>query len=446
MLRQRSLLPPNRPALQEETMSDVPYRLHIRHAGDSAAVRRALDETLPAYAHVFPADREAAILVKPNLNANMNALTGNTTDLRLLAALLGHLRDAGYRRVLVGEGTNSGFYRNKIGVIERLRVDRTAARFGYAAVDLNYAPGVPIAFAGGVTAAMAKPVMDAALVINLPKLKTHFEAGMSVCLKNLMGCLVGQENKKKTHQSLAANIVHINLALRPALAIVDALIAMEGLGPTRGTPVRLDTLIFGENPFLIDLACARLAGFPEAEVRPLAEARRQGLVPPAMDAFLDTLPLPLLAGRPLAPPLAGRLATFIHSPKRQKYFLAVRNTPFFTWLAGTDWFGKLLFAAGLRQDVFCRDEMRLTGLTLNRAACTDCGACRRFCPMGLDPAAVAASGDRTDCLECLYCFLVCPTSALVFHGEYGFLAEQLRQYDGLVRMLDGGAGEHGEKS
>ncbi|MFP5259895.1 MAG: DUF362 domain-containing protein [Acidobacteriota bacterium] len=419
-------------------MTEAPYRLHIRRAEDAAAMRRALDETLPAYAHVFPADKAAPILVKPNLNANMNALTGNTTDLRLLFALLGHLRDAGYGNVTVGEGTNSGFYRNKIGVISRLRVDRVAARFGYPAVDLNYSPGAPVAFKDGVTAEIAKPVMDAALVINLPKLKTHFEAGMSVCLKNLMGCLVGQENKKKTHQSLAANIVNITEAVRPGLHIVDALIAMEGLGPTRGTPLRLDTLVFGENPYLIDLACARLAGFPAEQVRPLAEARRRGLATPAMDAFLDSLALPLLAGRPLAPPLAGALATFIHSPKRQKYFLAVRNTRFFTWLAGTDWFGTLLFKTGLRQDVFCRDEMRLEGLTLEASACNDCGACRRFCPAGLDPARVAATGDRSDCLECLYCYLVCPKSALVFHGEPGFLAEQLRQYDALVRRLDSG--------
>lgn len=410
-------------------------RLDIRHADSLAAVRRVLDDVLPTYSHVFPGDRAAPILVKPNLNANMNALTGNTSDLRLLTGLLAWLRDAGYSNVVVGEGTNSGFYRNQIGVIARLRVDRAAARYGYQALDLNEAPGAPIPFAGGVTALVATPVLDAALVINLPKLKTHFEAGMSVCLKNLMGCLVGQENKKKTHQSLAANIVSLNLAVRPALHIVDALVAMEGLGPTRGTPLRLDTLVFGENPYLIDLACARLAGFPDSKVRPLAEARGRGLVTPEMDAFLDGLALSPLAGRPFAPPVAGRLATFIHSPKRQKYFLAVRNTAFFRWLAGTDWFGALLFKTGLRQDVFCREEMHLDGLTLDRQACDDCGLCRDFCPAGLDPAAVAQAGGRPECLQCLYCYLVCPSRALVFHGELGFLAEQLRQYDALVRGL-----------
>lgn len=418
-------------------MPTPPYLLRLRRAGDAAAVRRALSDVLPDFAHVFPTDKAAPILVKPNGNANMNALTGNTTDLRLLVALLGHLRDAGYTNVTVGEGTNSGFYRNKIGVMQRLRINAAAACFGYAAIDLNQAEGLPVPFANGVTAQVARPALEAALVINLPKLKTHFEAGMSVCLKNLMGCLVGQENKKKTHQSLAANIVNLNLALRPALHIVDALVAMEGLGPTRGTPLRLDALVFGENPYLIDLACARLAGFPADKVRPLAEARRRGLATPDMDAFLDALPLPLLAGRPLAPPVAGRLATFIHHPKRQKYFLAIRNTPFFTWLAGTDWFGALLFKTGLRQDVFCRDELRLDALTLDAAACDDCGACRRFCPAGLDPKAVAASGDRSECLSCLYCLLVCPRRALTFHGEPGYLTEQLRQYDALVRALDG---------
>lgn len=411
------------------------FRLDIRRAGSLAAIVRTLADVLSGYASVFPADRAAPILVKPNLNANMNALTGNTTDLRLLCALLGHLRDAGYTDVTVGEGTNSGFYRNNIGVIGRLRVDRAAARFGCPVVDLNHAPGRPVAFENGVTAQVAAPVADAALVINLPKLKTHFEAGMSVCLKNLMGCLVGQENKKKTHQSLAANIVNLNQALRPGLHIVDALVAMEGLGPTRGTPLRLDTLVFGENPYLIDLACARLAGFPKEKVRPLVEARKRGLVTPAMDTFLESLALPLAAGRPFAPPVAGPIATFIHSPARQKYFLAVRNTALFRYLAGTDWFGALLFKTGLRQDVFCREEMRLDGLTLDPRSCDNCGVCREFCPAGLDPTAVATAGNHPDCLGCLYCFLTCPKKALVFRGELGFLAEQLRQYDTLVRAL-----------
>ena len=46
-------------------------RCDIRQAFSLESVRRALDEVLPTYAHVFPEDRTASILVKPNLNANL---------------------------------------------------------------------------------------------------------------------------------------------------------------------------------------------------------------------------------------------------------------------------------------------------------------------------------------------------------------------------------------
>lgn len=60
------------------------------------------------------------MLLKPNLNA----LTGNTTDLCLLAVLLAWLnKDRGRQNVAVGENTNTGFYRNRISVITRLKVD-----------------------------------------------------------------------------------------------------------------------------------------------------------------------------------------------------------------------------------------------------------------------------------------------------------------------------------
>jgi uncharacterized protein (DUF362 family)/ferredoxin len=354
------------------------------------------------------------------------------------------LKERGYRNIVIGEGTNSGFYRNKIGVISRLMVDRLAQHYGVEVLDLNHAPEtVDIPFENGVTASVAKICAEAALFINLPVLKTHFENGMTVCLKNLMGCLVGQENKKKTHQNLAANILNLNAAVKPHLHIVDALVAMEGLGPTRGTPKRLDLLLVGRDPFLLDLLGAAIAEFPWKDVRTLALAEKRGLLTPE---HFETVASMKASGElsgvmsKFAPPKAGPLATFIHHPRRQKYFLAIRNTPFFTYLAGTKWFGHLLFKSGLRQDVFCKEDMRFEGLSLDRARCRAgdgrrvCRVCRDFCPMGLDPA-TAFSPRHPDCIDCLYCFMVCPERAMRFLGDMGFLEEQMRQYDALIRSL-----------
>ncbi len=411
------------------------------HASSFSEIRDGLITALAEHEALFPRDPHALVLVKPNLNANMNALTGNTTDLRLLSAVLSILKDRGCREIVVGEGTNSGFYRNKIGVISRLMVDRLAAHYGVRVADLNHSlETVDVPFEDGVTAKAAAVCAKAALFINMPVIKTHFEAGMTVCLKNLMGCLAGQENKKKTHKSLAANILNLNAAIRPHLHIVDGLTAMEGLGPTRGVPKRLDLVLVGRDPYLLDLACARLAHFPWTKVRTLALAQMRGLLTPGHFAAVDAMDLDGLSA-PFAPPKAGPLATFIHHPSRQKYFLAVRNTRFFTYLAGTDWFGKLLFKTGLRQDVFCKEEMRCEGLSLDPERCEadrGCRVCREYCPLGLDPVRLLRareSGEKSGCLGCLYCFMTCPEKAIGFLGEMGFLDEQMRQYDALIREM-----------
>ncbi len=409
----------------------------ILHESDWATLQKRLDAALTDFSHALPTDLDAPVVLKPNLNANMNALTGNTTDLRLLAAVVAFLKDRGHTDLTIAEGTNSGFYRSRIGVIARLKVDALGRHFGVVVKDLNYAEPVAIPFEDGLTAHVARDCMEAACLINMPVIKTHFENGMTVCLKNLMGCLVGQENKKKTHQNLAANIVRITEAMPPHLHVVDGLVAMEGLGPTRGVPRELNCVLVGEDPFLLDLLCARIAGFPWRDVRTLAHAEAEGKLTPEHHEAATAMAIPRVP--PFAPPKAGPLATFIHSPKRQKYFLAVRNTPFFTKLAATGWFGELLFRTGLRQDKFIQDEPRLERLHFDASRCEDCGTCADFCPLGGDPrrthAPDADSLAGEACLGCLYCQMVCPRTAFAIEGELGFLAEQLRQYETMIRQF-----------
>ncbi|MBC8458310.1 MAG: DUF362 domain-containing protein [Deltaproteobacteria bacterium] len=396
-------------------------------------VKEAMFEVLEKYKVLLPSSNDAKILLKPNLNANMNALTGNTTDLRILSVVIQYLKGKEYTNIVIGEGTNSGYYRNKIGVISRLKVDQLARYYGVKVKDLNYAEPYEIDFDGGVKAQVARDCMEADLFINLPKLKTHFEVGMSVCLKNLMGCLIGQKNKKKTHLNLAENILRINQSVKPHLHIVDAMVAMEGLGPTRGTPVRMDTIISGTDPYLIDLVCAKIAGFHYKDIKTLSLAEKKELLTAEHHRFVESLDLEKIITS-FAPPKPGPMAAFIHSPKRQKYFLNIRNTKLFAYLASTDWFGKLLFMTGLRQDVFLQDEMSCNSLYLEEKECTQCNICQDLCPLGLDLPGYLKNMDEK-CIYCLYCFSACPEKAIKFDGDFGFFREQLKQYDSMVRML-----------
>ncbi|MCX7918318.1 MAG: DUF362 domain-containing protein, partial [bacterium] len=252
------------------------FRINILRCNKGSELKGLLTEALRAYLDIFPTSKSARILLKPNLNSNMNALTGNTTDLRLLSAVIWFLQKEGYKHIAIGEGTNSGFYRNKINVITRLMVDKLAERYKVDVIDLNYAEGIPVELENGVIAQVGKPCREADFLINLPKFKTHFEVGMTGALKNLMGCLVGQENKKKMHQSLVKNIIKLNQQVQPHLHILDGMIAMEGTGPTRGTPVNLGLILISTDPYLLDLACAYIAGFIDVST---SDNVKQGQVP-----------------------------------------------------------------------------------------------------------------------------------------------------------------------
>ena len=410
------------------------FRLDIIKCSSFNDIKDKLFNTLECYSNLLPESKDATILLKPNLNANMNALTGNTTDLRILSAMIRFLKDKGYYNIVIGEGTNSGYYRNNISVISRLKVDSLAEYYDVKVIDLNFSEPVYIDFEKGIKAGIAKECCEADFIINMPKLKTHFEVGMSVCLKNLIGCLVGQENKKKTHKDLARNILHINKNIKPHLHIIDGLIAMEGLGPTKGIPKNLGIIIVGTNPYLIDLLCARIAKFDYRLITTLKLADDKGIITKDYHEYIESLDIDAFISE-FEKPKANFLTSFIHSPKRQKYFLAIRNTRFFSYLASTEFFGHLLFLSGLRQDNFIKSEMKFEGLYLNKNLCKNgCTKCADYCPLGLKlPDQIDEKDIR--CIECLYCFLVCPNRAIEFKGELGFMADQLRQYDEVTRKV-----------
>jgi uncharacterized protein (DUF362 family)/ferredoxin len=414
-------------------MSHTDFRLSFVEARTEGEIRSRLKAELTNYLDLFPAKKDARILLKPNLNSNMNALTGNTTDLRIIAAVVEFLKEHGYTHISIGEGTNSGFYRNQISVIQRLKISELGKHYGVQVIDLNYAEGVDVPFENGIIAQVAKPVVDADFLINLPKLKMHFEVGITSCLKNLMGTLVGQQNKKKAHDSLCKNILNINRKVKPHLQILDGLIAMEGNGPTRGTPIRMDTILVGTNPYLMDLTCAYLAEFNPSHVRLLKEAEAQGLITPEYHDFVKGHPV-YQQHQKMATPKVNPIVGFIHSPKRQKFFLKIRNTAFFNAVCNTDWAQEILFKTGLRQDKFLKEELVFENLTVNNHCVPGCTVCRDICPVSLElPKAFKSS--LNGCIQCMYCYSVCPTQAIEFHGSKGFFEEQEKQYAEIIRKI-----------
>ena len=71
------------------------FRVDFFNAHSTQEIREGLFATLAKYSDLLPAATSAKILLKPNFNSNMNALTGNTTDLRLIAAVIEFIKEHG---------------------------------------------------------------------------------------------------------------------------------------------------------------------------------------------------------------------------------------------------------------------------------------------------------------------------------------------------------------
>ncbi len=127
---------------------------------------------------------------------------------------------------------------------------------------------------------LAKALLAVDVFITLPKLKTHAQMTLTGALKNQYGCIPGAL-KSQWHfrlqqpEWLASLILDVNRVARPALVIMDAITAMEGLGPTSGRPRFLGALIASCDLAAADTLACHLIGLNPLRVPLLVAAREQ---------------------------------------------------------------------------------------------------------------------------------------------------------------------------
>jgi len=129
---------------------------------------------------------------------------------------------------------------------------------------------------------IAKPMFDADVVINLPKLKTHSAQIFSGAVKNVFGCIPGLR-KAKYHKmapdssSFGEIICDIHRATKIQLHIMDGILAMQGEGPTAGTVYQANKIIVSEDPLALDAVAAKMVGMDIENIPILETARRRNL-------------------------------------------------------------------------------------------------------------------------------------------------------------------------
>ncbi len=118
---------------------------------------------------------------------------------------------------------------------------------------------------------ISKEVTDFDILVSLPKLKTHAQMYYTGAMKNLFGCITGLQ-KPQFHlrfpdrDDFANMIVDLNLLLKPALGIMDGIVAMEGRGPQGGNPKKLGLIAASFDILALDLVCSEIIGYKHSDI------------------------------------------------------------------------------------------------------------------------------------------------------------------------------------
>ncbi|MCY7348652.1 MAG: DUF362 domain-containing protein [Pyrinomonadaceae bacterium] len=220
------------------------------------------------------------VLLKPNLTVFYGTEEGCTTDPLVVGALIRLAKEAGAARVIVGE--SSGEFFDSIQCMKITGVAAVAEREGAEMVDLGSddTPSRDVKLASGEIVPRPAPILDADVIINVPKAKTHHYEPVSGALKNWMGTC--NQNWRQIHHGDDDSIkrfVEIMAHRKPDLNVVDALIAGEGDGPIANQPHWCGCILASTDPVAIDVSMARLLSQEKSKIsfKYAAEAERQGL-------------------------------------------------------------------------------------------------------------------------------------------------------------------------
>ena len=218
--------------------------------------------------------RGKSVLLKPNLVDVVSGKAVTTHPMVVAAAAECFLR-LGASRVLVAEGP--GHQRDTELVLHESGMSQTLMVTGVRFVDLNRDELVKIRLAANLTGLghlwLPRSVLEADVVVSMPKIKTHHWAGVSLSMKNMFGIVPGMKYgwpKNLLHwRGIHESIVDICATVPADLVIADGILAMEGNGPLHGDTRELGTLVIGDDPVATDAAIVRLMGLSPERIRHL---------------------------------------------------------------------------------------------------------------------------------------------------------------------------------
>lgn len=340
--------------------------------------------------------QDEKVLLKPNLLSGALPQRAITTHPSVFSAAAKLLQDAGIVSISYGDSPgNPTTTPAKASVT--CGIAEAAEKLNIATAD--FSSGSVVTFPSGKVAHsfyICNGVQQADAIINVCKMKTHALERITGAVKNMYGCIFGI-NKGAGHvaypssEIFADMLADLNLCLRPRLHIMDGILAMEGNGPTSGTPIAMNVLLVSEDPVALDTVFAALINL-EANTVPTCVSGASlglGVMDPSQIAILTpdgTISFDEAYNR------YGNGNFDVLRTKLRKSFIS-KILP-------------LLPAAQAKPKV-------------NLSKCVACGICEKACPVP-EKAVKSGNGEKAKydykkCIKCFCCQEMCPAKAIEVH-------------------------------
>ena len=353
-----------------------------------AALDSALREALDAIGGLDWVEAGLKVAIKVNLAAAKAPEFAVCTDPAAVAALC---------RMLIARGAQVTVGDSPAGLFNPSVLERTYAQTGMnrvletgAKLNFNceqYEAVFPQAIASKRFAYTAW-LREADAVINFAKLKTHGMMGLTGAVKNLYGTVPGTVKLEyhylhANHQEFADMLVDLFEYTAPKLCLIDAVVAMDGNGPTSGRPRKAHALIASLSGHEADVAACAILGIDPADVPTMERAAARGLVN-----------LDISTAAMYGDPFAFAIPNCEVMPRSE--VTSIKN-------AGS------VSVALMRMVLKRRPEVV-------NAMCIGCGECAKLCPA---KAIVMKNKlpviDKKACIRCFCCQEFCPKGAMRVH-------------------------------